>query len=142
MKATKQMSRKKVVLSIEPDYMMQVYIRKKLKRHGLLVNLAANCSEALDFLYSNVPLDMIILDVSGNSRDTIVFLRQIKLHKNYSDIKIYITGCKDVSKFMSQISKDKIETTMITGVLEDLMNVDQVIEEFLSGADVTEPSLK
>ncbi len=93
-----------------------------------MVHLATNYTEALDMLYTNIAFDLVIMDVSAISRDVVVFLRQLKLQKNNSEVQVYITGCTDSAKFLNQLKKEKIEPAMVTGFLDDLMNIDTIIE--------------
>lgn len=129
MATTNAAKTKKVILSIEPDYLMQVYIRKKIKRQGLLVNLASNYAEALELLHANTPVDRVIMDTSDVNHDMVVFLRQLKLQNSDNKLRIYASGCTDHAKFLAQLKKEKIDPAVITGFLDDLMEIDTVIED-------------
>ena len=128
MTTTNIVTAKKAMLSIEPDYLMQVYIRKKIKRQGLQVNLAVNFTEALDLLNTNIPVDQVLMDAPAVTRELVLFLRQLKLNKNFSEIKIYVSGNTDNAKFQAQLKKEKIDPAMITGYLEDLMDIDTILD--------------
>ncbi len=110
--------RKPIVLSVDSDYISQVYLRKVLKRYQYVPLLAIDCKEGTDLLDANKTIDICVLDLKYPMKDWVSFLKKLRSKSTTGEFKLFITGCKSTEKFYEKLAEVKIEPSCVAGIYE------------------------
>ena len=113
-----KMKRKPVVLSVDSDYISQVYLRKVLKRYQYVPLLAIDTKEGTDLLEANKTVDICVLDLKYPMKDWVAFLKKLRAKSASGEFKLFITGCKSSEKFYEKIAEVKMDPACVAGIYE------------------------
>ena len=132
--------KKDAVLSIDTDYITQMFLRKKLKHNNYVPFLATNCIQGLKFLETEKQIKVVVLDLKYPTKEWVTFLKQLKFTPLASPFTVYITNCKSEEAFFQKLETNQIDKNLIGGFLEVPLDIELTIKKItgcLRGDDAT-----
>lgn len=71
----------KFLLLVEDDFPSLLYLKQALEHTGVTVSVAQNVEEALKYIYSDIPIDLVLLDLRLPDGDGFEIIQKIKSHR-------------------------------------------------------------
>lgn len=96
------------VLIVDDDRDNVRILQVTLKHHGYEVFKAYDGEEALDVLFHNQDIELILLDIMMPVMDGITTLKRIRQHEEYDDIKVIMQTAKTTAEAIHETKNQGI----------------------------------